>query len=189
MKEKKPIYKRVWFIALIVIIVISVGSSFGGDSKSSSSNNAEKTSSEKTTKNEEKSYHVGELVVVGDVEYIVNSISTAKTVGGEYLSSNSKGTYLLINVTVKNNGNKELYVDGSLFKLVNGEKEYDSDSSAGMYANESGTFFLENINPDLSTTGNVVFDVSDETISAEDLQLRVQTGAWGSEKELIYLNK
>lgn len=189
MKEKKPIYKRVWFIVLVVIVVFGVGGSLGGSSDSSDSKSSEKTTSEKKEEKEVKTYHVGEVVNVGDVEYVVNSISTAKTVGSDYLNATSKGTYLVVNVTVKNNNSKVLTVDGSLFTLVNGEKEFESDSTAGLYANETSTFFYENVNPDLSTTGNVVFDVSDETISSAELQLRVQTGVWGTETENIYLNK
>lgn len=196
MKEKKPFYKRVWFIVLVVLVIGGVAIS-GGDSddESSSVNSNEK---EESTKNDKKSdenekeetvYHVGDIVIVGDVEYVVNSISTSKSVGSQYLSAEAKGTFLIVNVTVKNNGNEELMVDSSFFTLINGEKKYESDSTAGIYANENADFFLEYVNPDLSLTGNVVFDVSDEIISSEELQLKVQTGAWGTETELIYLNK
>lgn len=48
MKEKKPIYKRVWFIVLIIIVAIAVVLNIGGgdstsNSTSSSQNNAKST--------------------------------------------------------------------------------------------------------------------------------------------------
>ncbi len=144
------------------------------------------TSTEEKT---ESKYILGDVVKVGDVEYKVNSISTEKELGGEYLNTKAKSTFLVVNITVKNAGNEELMVDSSFFNLVNGEKKFESDSTASIYANEDTGFFLEQINPDLSVTGNIVFDVSDETISSEELQLKVQTGFFGTETELIYLNK
>lgn len=193
-KEKKPFYKKTWFIVLVIIFVIAGASgtmSGSGSVTSSNSSNTTENSKEETTKKseEETTYHIGDKVVVGDVEYVVNSIKTEKSVGTDYLKVDSKGTFLIVNVTVKNNGDKELYVDSNLFSLMNGEVKYESDSNAGIYANESNTFFLETINPDISTTGNVVFDISDDAIKSEELQLKVQTGVWGTESQLIYLNK
>lgn len=196
MKEKKPIYKRVWFIVLVVFIVLGVISSLGdseekGETNKSENNSASNDNNEGANSKEKetsKQYRVGEVVKVGDVDYIVNSVTTSKTVGGQYLSETARGTYLIINLTVTNNGNDSLTVSSSLFKLLNGEKEYESDSGAGIYANEDAGFFFEDLNPDLSLTGNVVFDVTDEVIASPDLQLQVQTGFWGTETEVILLN-
>ncbi len=141
------------------------------------------------SKESSNNYSVGDVVKVGDVEYTVNSISTSKEVGSSFLTEQSKGTFLVVNLTVKNNGSDELMVHSSLFNLVNGDKEYASSGTASIYANENADFFLEMVNPDLSLTGNVVFDISDETIESKDLQLKVQTGIFGTETELIYLNK
>ncbi len=189
-KIKKPFYKRIWFIALVVIIGISVIGGSGSDEGSTKTASDKKTEEKQEEKQEEAvTYHVGDVVTVGDVEYTVNSISTQKEVGNDYLKETAKGTYIIINVSVTNNGNEELMVDSSLFTLVNGEKEYGTDSGAALYVNEDASFFLENINPDLTLTGNIVFDVSDEVIASEELQLQVQTGFWGTETELIYLNK
>lgn len=182
-KVKKPFYKRAWFIVLIVIIGLGTISTLGGDGESSGGGSSD------SKKEEAKSFHVGEVVTVGDVEYKVNSVTTDSEVGGDYFTQTANGTYLIVNISVTNKGNEQLFVDSSLFNLIYGEKEYAADSTAGIYANDDASFFLENVNPDLTLTGNVVFDVTDEVISAEDLQLKVQTGSWGTETELIYLNK
>ena len=201
-KVKKPFYKKWWFIALVVVLVI--GALSGGDDEGTSgvADDAgtadvveDVDASEPKDENEpgeveeepvEESYSVGDLVNVGAVSYLVNSIDTATNVGGEY-GQNSKGTYLLVNVTVTNNGDEALTVDNSLFKLLNDGKEYDSDSMAGIYANDDSSFFLESVNPELSLTGNVVFDVSDTVIDSSTKQLKVSTGFWGTETEVINL--
>ena len=201
-KVKKPFYKKWWFIALVVVLVI--GAFSGGDDEGASdvADDAgtadvveDVDASEPKDENEpgeveeepvEEAYSVGDLVNVGSVSYLVNGIDTATNVGGEW-GENSKGTFLLVNVTVTNNGDEALTVDDSLFKLLNDGKEYDSDSLAGMYANDDSSFFLESINPELSLTGNVVFDVSDAVVDSPIKQLKVSTGFWGTETEVINL--
>ncbi|EHJ56030.1 hypothetical protein HMPREF9318_01009 [Streptococcus urinalis FB127-CNA-2] len=194
--QKKPFYKRIWFILLVAIILISVFANMGSststnkktsnaDSQSSSSSSSTKTSSES---NKKTVYSVGQNVKVGDLEYVVNSKSTASNVGGEY-GKDASGVYLILNVTVKNNGKKAVTVDSNFFKLIKGETEYSSDSSAGAYANEDAKFFLSEVNPGNNITGNVVFDVNQDVVENSDLQLQVQTGAWGTQTELININK
>lgn len=99
----------------------------------------------------------------------------------------------MLNVTLKNNRNEAVTVDTNFFKLKRGEKTYDADAMASMSANqgESGdienSFFLQQLNPDMEISGKVVFDLAPEVAEAQDLQLQVQTGFWGTENELINL--
>lgn len=130
-----------------------------------------------------------ETIKVGDVEYVVNSKSTAKTVGNKHFGNTANGTYLIVNVTVKNTSKKPITVDSNYFKLLNGDAEYSDDGSAGMYINENVKFFLSKVNPGSSITGNVAFDVSDDVVNSSDLQLQVQTGTWGTEKGTISLSE
>ena len=130
---------------------------------------------------------IGEVTKVGDVEYIVNSKSISQNVGGEY-GKTANGSYLILNVTVKNSGKKSITVTNDFFKLLKGDTEYETDSLAGMYANEEGKFFLSELNPENSITGNVVFDLNAETANASGLVLQVQTGVWGTQKGKINLD-
>ncbi len=50
-KNKKPIYKRAWFIILIVIIVGSIGANLGDSSETVSTNNSSNTTKQETTSN------------------------------------------------------------------------------------------------------------------------------------------
>lgn len=195
-KIKKPFYKKWWFWLIAIIIVVGLVGGGGdetetkddiaADTTSESELVSESSQEEAESVEETQVYSIGDTVDVGDVTYVVNSVDSATNVGGEY-GQNSKGTYLLVNVTVTNNGDESLTVDNSLFKLLNDGKEYDSDSAAGIYANDDSSFFLESVNPELSLTGNVVFDVSDTVINSESKQLQVSTGFWGTETGLIDL--
>ena len=201
--KKTPFYKKWWFILIIVLIAfgaIKGGSGTNSSKQSTSSNSStqvttseetvEKKASEETKNIEEatKAEHkIGEIVKVGDVEYVVNSKSLSQNVGGEY-GKTANGVYLIVNVTVKNTGKKSITVTDDFFKLLKGDTEYASDGAAGLYANEEAKFFLSELNPENSITGNVVFDLSNETANASGLQLQVQTGIWGTQKGKISLD-
>ena len=201
--KKTPFYKKWWFILIIVLIAfgaIKGGSGTNSSKQSTSSNSStqvttseetvEKKASEETKNTEEatKAEHkIGEIVKVGDVEYIVNSKSLSQNVGGEY-GKTANGIYLIVNVTVKNTGKKSITVTDDFFKLLKGDTEYATDGAAGLYANEEAKFFLSELNPENSITGNVVFDLSNETANASGLQLQVQTGIWGTQKGKISLD-
>lgn len=173
------------FIALIVIIIIIAVATSGGSDDNTGTTDTDSNESSDSTKSEAKVVAgIGEVVPVGDVEFTVNSTSTASNVGGDF-GVNSQGTFLLVDVTVTNKGSEAITVDSSFFKLNAGEKVYESDSSAGIYANDEAGFFLEQVNPDLSITGTVVFDVTDEVIANTDLTLNVQTGLFGTEQGQI----
>ena len=203
-KLKKPIYKRVWFWVLAVVVLGSFAT--GGDDEAETTTAAD-TQTQTTTETEttaassesaapvaeepapvEPSFTIGQVVNVGDVEYTVNSLSTATTLGSEYFNQTANGVFLIVEVRVKNNGQKAMMIDTNLFSLVDGEIVYDSDGTASMYANpdESG-FFLENLNPGLEKTGKVVFDVPQSTIDSSTKQLKVTTGFFGTESALINL--
>lgn len=168
-------------VVIIVIIAVIAAVTGGGDSSSSNSDKA------KTTK-------IGEPVKVDKLEYKVNSIETADSVGNEYVSSTADGKYIVADVTVKNNGDKAITIDTELFKLLNGSKTSGADASASSDANVSNSdpsdigFFLEKLNPDNEKTGKVVFDVSEETAQSDKLKLQVQSGFFGNQKANIDVN-
>lgn len=209
--KKTPFYKKWWFILLVVLIAYGAVTKGGGSitSNNSTSNSTatqttsstdqatndkkgETAVSEESNSTEKKSVaqampKISEVTKVGDVEYIVNSKSVSQNVGGEY-GKTANGSYLILNVTVKNSGKKSITVTNDFFKLLKGDTEYETDSVAGMYANEEGKFFLSELNPENSITGNVVFDLNAETANASGLVLQVQTGVWGTQKGKINLD-
>lgn len=194
--QKKPFYKRVWFIVLVGLFVIGgLQSVLGGGSNSSTSSSQDTSTTTQTKteasassseKSEEVTYSIGQEVPVGDVVYIVNSKEVNTNVGGEF-GKTANGIFLVLNVTVKNNGKEAITVTDDFFTLLKGDVEYKSDSTAGIYANQDANFFLTEVNPENSVTGNVVFDITEETANDPSIQLRVQTGYFGTETGVINL--
>ena len=192
--KKKPFYKKWWVWVLAVVLFLGFIGSMGEEgveqsASSSSSDVSSGNSDSSSDKSEpEKSATIGTPLKVGDVEFTVNGISSATNVGGQY-GANSQGVFLLVDVTVTNLGKEAITTDSSLFKLLVEDMEFEADSTATMYAgaDASANFFLEQVNPTLSLTGTVVFDVSQSVINSSDLMLQVQTGAWGTETGNIKL--
>lgn len=188
---------------IIVIIVIgALESAGGGDDEekaepaSASASTTEKKSDNKPKtekKVEKKSFEIGDTVKVGDMVYNINKKGIADEVGPSVLTTKASGKFVVLDVTLKNNGNKAVTVDASFFKLKRGDKTYEADTEASMSANQSedgnidNSFFLQEVNPDSEIKGRVVFDVAPEVANAKDLAVQVQTGVFGTETETINL--
>lgn len=194
-KIKKPFYKKVWFWVLAVIVVAAIGGSLGGEETATDTTVADtKETTELTPAKEEPAFKVGDVVTVGDMEYTVNGLEVSKSVGPSIMPTEAKGTFLIVDLTVKNNGNEAVMVDSSFFKLKEGDKSFEADAAGSMSANQgddgqiTNSFFLENLNPDIEMQGKIVFDISEEQANSTKTQLEVATGAFGTETETINLH-
>ncbi|WP_416386119.1 DUF4352 domain-containing protein [Alkalithermobacter thermoalcaliphilus] len=88
-------------------------------------------------------------------------------------------------ISVTNNDKEARTLDTSLFKLTDSEgRTYDPDATADIYVNGQNMFFLDKINPNLTKTGYIVFDLADP--NAEYI-LNVTGGMFSREKEAISL--
>ncbi|WP_277679709.1 DUF4352 domain-containing protein [Gracilibacillus dipsosauri] len=199
-KPKKSIFKRWWFWVIAVIIVILIiptgeeeeadaGGKKETEPKSEETAGAsEEKTEEDTAKEEEKEEPkvagIGEAVKVGDVIFTVHGKSTADNVGGEF-GDNAQGIYLIVDVSVKNDGKEAITTDTSFFKLKVGDTEYEADSSASIFANEDAEFFLQQVNPGIESRGKVVFDVPEDVVNSSEVLLNVQTGFFGTEQGQI----
>lgn len=186
---KKGLFGCLGCLGVVVVIVIIIaiisavmgGGESGGDSSSSN-------------KDETKDAKIGEKVKVDDLEYTVNSVETAGSVGNQYVSSNADGKYIVADVTVKNNGDEAITIDTELFKIIDGDATNGADASASTDANTSASdpsdigFFLEKLNPSSEKTGKVVFDVSEKTAQSDKLKMQVSSGMFGTKKANINLN-
>lgn len=177
--------KRI-FIGLVVIIIIgAVFASTQKDDKKSA-NNIDNTSAVK--EEAKKVNKVGETFKIGDVEYLISSVKTQSEVGNKYLNKKAQGTFLLIEISITNKSSKSLSVSDSYYKLLLGDKEYETSTDASIYLGEKSLLYKE-INPDVKLSGVLAFDINKDVASNPELQLQLQTGIFGTEKDTVYLNK
>ncbi|KIH69957.1 DUF4352 domain-containing protein [Salinicoccus roseus] len=136
---------------------------------------------------------IGEQLDVGAMSYTVNEVTTASQVGPSAFPTTANETYVVIDLTVTNNGNEAVTVDSTYFKMIIDGATFDADSAASMSANQNengeitNSFFLENLNPGSTMSGKIVFDVSQANADNPEKALQVQEGIFGTNSGTINL--
>ncbi|WP_252455413.1 DUF4352 domain-containing protein [Macrococcoides canis] len=192
-KKSKVLPGCLGLLLLMLLIGACAAAMGGGDNKKDTANDTSKENTTATKEETKKAHKIGDTVKVGKMEYKVNGVTTGTSVGPAALPENAKDTFVIVDIEVKNNGDEAITVDSSLFKLKTKGKTLEADSAASMSANQSedgnieNSFFLEQLNPDSTTKGKVVYDVSKAMADSPDKQLEVATGFFGTETDLIDL--
>ncbi|MDI2588042.1 DUF4352 domain-containing protein [Psychrobacillus sp. NEAU-3TGS] len=177
-------------IIVLFILLIIIGALLGDDSqnKNGDSSEKEKFAENIETTAEVKNISIGDDLSVGKVVFKVNSIEETKqiTAGNgmfKYSPEAEGAVFLIVNVTVKNDDVEMIQTDSSFFKLI-AENDAKYSPSRILVADDK-YFVYEGINPGLSLTGNIVFEVPS---GLTGLDLQVKLGNWGSKSGLINLN-
>lgn len=181
-------------VGLFVLLMI-IGALVGNDDQNSSGDKSDSVTTNNDGKNEEpvnkeenKEIGIGEELTVGKVTFKVNSIGEVNEISAangymKYTPDAEGAVFLNVNVTVKNDDTEMIQTDSSFFKLIAANGAEYAPSSI-IVADEK-YFTYEGINPGLALTGNVVFEVP---AGLTGLDLKVQTGFWGTETGTINLN-
>jgi hypothetical protein len=132
-------------------------------------------------------YKIGDIVKMQNLAYKVNKVDSAKQIGSGIVHAKADGYFLMVNLTVTNQGKEAETIDSSMFTLVEGNgKEYDANGVAAMYIEGNNNFFLDKLQPHAAKIGYVVFDVP--TIKGE-YSLRVTGELRAKEGKLIRLER
>jgi hypothetical protein len=186
-KVKKPIFKRWWFWVLAIIVIFAVSN--GGDDSAETTSTGSTETKAADKKEEKKAFGLNQEVAVGKFAYTVKSVEEQKELKMEYMDTlKTDGKFVIIEVVVKNGDKEARMIDGEMFRLVEGDgTEYETTTDADMYINNGDIgFFLQEVNPKMSKTGKIAFEVPAE---ATDLQLQVSSGlGWsGGDYQVINL--
>lgn len=155
--RRHPILTGILGIILFFVIIGVIGSnSKTSGTVSSGSNPTDNTASVKSAK-------VGDTVNDGDLAFTVQFVDNSQTIGGVYTQKTAQGTYYILTVKIQNNGKDTKTINASDFTVVDsqGRKyDYSNDGQTAMeMSNGNTSFFLQQIQPSLSVTGKIVFDV------------------------------
>ncbi|MED3759698.1 DUF4352 domain-containing protein [Peribacillus frigoritolerans] len=196
-KVKKPFYKKWWVWVIAIIVIVNIAS--GGDEEESTTETKTDTKATETTakpkeekkaepkKEAPKQHQVGDVVKVGKLEYTVKGVEETQKISNVLGDKTTSGKFVIVEMAIKNLDKKERMADSNMFKVKADGAEYGADAELDMYVNEGGIgFFLESINPNISKTGKVVFELPAE---AKAYNIEVSSGAgWsGGEYEQIKL--
>jgi len=120
-------------------------------------------------------------VTLGGLTYSVADVHRAATVGPDGAEQHASGEYIVIRLRVSNVGHDPATLSNSDFRLRKGSTMYDSANEVMV----DGEFFLSKLNPGVSKTGTLIFDVPANTNPA-DYELEV-FGNGGSDPHYIRL--
>ncbi|EMK2594049.1 DUF4352 domain-containing protein [Bacillus cereus] len=191
---KKPFYKKWWFWVIVVVIVAAAAGGSEDDKKTNSTTDNPKQEAKATSDNSKqekekdnnKSEQPKELSKEGEssnVKITVGGTETLESVGNEYSNQPAQGIFKVVEISITNNQKDAITINGNNFKLVdNQDREFKYSTQAQItydITNEhNSNFFLKQLNPGLTQTGKIVFDVPKE---AQGLVLKARGGMTGKE--------
>lgn len=170
--KEMSMIKKILCVVLIVVVVGAVAGSSNDGTKDGSKKGNKET---KEVSQEKKTYGIGEVVKVDEVDYLINNVEVAKQIGGEYFNTTVNDTFLIINISITNNKKESLSISDSCFKLLNGENEYSTDSTGAVYLEDSSIIFKE-LNPGVTLQGKIVFDIPETVANDNESILQVKAG-------------
>lgn len=163
-KAQRPWYrkKRWWVLAAVVLIVVAsvLGSQdnkgptvVGSNGQTTASSNGSKVGSQSDPAK------VGQTLQLAGTRYTVRNATTAKSIGGSF-GAKASGVYVVVTLTIENVKNEtKTFLDSSTkFVTADGSLTYSPDDNGNIY-NGSNALILQDMQPQLPTTGQIVFDV------------------------------
>ena len=106
---------------------------------------------------------IGDTVTDSDLAFTVTEVSTAKRLGGQFFQRDAQGTFHVVTLKIENRGKETRTTDSSQFKIVDSqgrefERSVDGQTAAGLSRGKVD-LFLQQIQPGLSFTGDIIFDL------------------------------
>lgn len=167
-----------WVVVVIVIALIGAGGATlpqsDGGNQASVSNGGEAdpatATPTMTPKQQPLTHQIGDSFVVGSgeqsIEYTVVDTAVQESVGGETLGEDADGIYLVVILEMENVGDESFDISDRHLRAVDDQdRAFEADFEASAYADSDPRIDAEGItydqlNPGLSTTRAVIFDVS-----------------------------
>ena len=155
----KKILKWVGIAVLVLIVIGALSGNKGGSTNKTSSTTNNKTNEAPKTAG------LNETVQDGDLAFTVLGVEKSKTLGNSFTQKTAQGTFYVITVKIENKGNKTTSFDSSMAKVKDDqgrefERSIDGQTAKGLSQGQVD-LFLQQIQPSLSVTGDLVFDLPD----------------------------
>lgn len=186
-KQKRPLWRRPWFIiGSVLLALVVLASVVGGDPDSPQEGTGapqtvpqgqpppvRRATPTTATQAPAQEPGIGDRVRDGKFEFVVRRVECGKSrVGTADFGTTAQGQFCFISVRVKNIANESQTLDNSAQFLYVDGKRYDSDTEATIYLDNAQTF-LEPINPGNAINGTLIYDIpkSAKRASLETIEL------------------
>lgn len=168
-------------IAFVVIMIIGAVSGSGKNTTTTSNSGTTKTDNKK----EETVAKLNDVVTDKDLAFTATNVTKVKSLGNSYTKKDAQGTFYVVTLNIKNVGKETATMDSSMIKITDSQGRKFDRSIEGQTAKGLSQgkvdMFLQQVQPGLSVTGDIVFDLPDD---ATDLKLLVKGGLFGTEKPI-----
>lgn len=179
-----------WHKYAIAIAGLVFGGVFMPDSMKKSdvvnTDNVKIEQPDKVEENKVEYKKIGDVIEVGNFVYRIDGIKFKKSLGNEFTNETADGIFLLISMSIKNISKESRTLNNSMFKLTDSQgAEYES-SSRGTTALEmsgSNTLFLKQCQPNITTSGLLVFEVPSKDV----YDLKLSGGFWSGKTASVKL--
>lgn len=124
--------------------------------------------------------------IASQVGVAIISIKRQRTLGNNFSNQTSDGEFLVLELAVTNNQNDRIMFDSNLLEIVDDQGRiysYSPEGQTALMMSGRESLFLKSLNPGITTTGLVVFDIP-PNLSNNQLKLKFRGGMMGSEEEL-----
>lgn len=173
-------------IIFVILIVIGVVAGAGKSNNSSSNtNNAANTASGNNQAETKAVAKLNEPVTDSDLVFTATAVDTATTLGNQYTKKDAQGMFQIITLKIENKGKETKTVDSSMISLTDSQGRKFDRSIEGQTAKGLSQgkvdLFLQQVQPGLNVTGDIVFDVPKD---ATGLKLLVKGSYFGKGQEI-----
>lgn len=166
---------KILTVILAIIVLVVLVNAAGGDKQSSNTSSTNGSGNTNAENSSDKQQTVGLNTAArdGKFEFVVKSVkcgvpSVSDSTG--YITKSAQGQYCLVDISVKNVGDKQQIFMENDQKLLNASNvEYSSDTTATLYNSNNSDVFVNEINPGNTVEGTIVYDIpKDQTpVTAE----------------------
>lgn len=118
------------------------------------------------------------------VAFCVTKVENLQSVGSGYFPATTENNFVVVTITIFNNGTEPYDVNSSRFVLMNGEIEYEDDTSAALSVDNG--MFMDTINPGLTKEYVLAYETPMTTQEC-DFQLKIKYITF-MESESVYIS-
>lgn len=176
-KEKKPVYKKVWFWVIIVIVIGAIGaSSSQNDAKVVNSNNANQSSESQQA--EKTEFKVGETISFDGKEVTVKTLQRNWTSDNQFTKPRDGKEFIKANVTIVNKSTDELPFNKFDWKVEDTNGAIEEPSFGNSADDDLGS-------GDLAVNGKKEGSVIFEVPAGSSIKLHYKPSFWSNKKIVI----
>jgi hypothetical protein len=123
----------------------------------------EESAKEQNKETKESAAQIGETVKVGDASWKVTSADQTNQITDTYggVLPTKQGNFVIVDFRFRNDGNESKTLHQQAMQLVDSSgRESDPDTDTFGYIPQDRNIFLEQVNPGVTETGQVIFSVA-----------------------------